>query len=124
MNYKNLLKSTDVTRVGLIGTGAVGKSFLAQSRMTPGTRIAAVCDQDVETAENACLQSGLGPEDLVVCHTESETNDAITTGKTAVISEALKLMDMPIEVVVEASGMPEAGAIHARSAIENGKHVV
>ena len=59
MNYKNLFKSTDVTRVGLIGIGAFGKSFLAQSRMTPGLRIAVVCDQDVETAEDACLQTGL-----------------------------------------------------------------
>ena len=33
-------------------------------------------------------------------------------------------MNLPIEVVVEASGMPRAGAFHALSAIENGKHVV
>ena len=124
MNYKNLFKSTDVTRVGLIGIGAFGKSFLAQSRMTPGLRIAVVCDQDVETAEDACLQTGLAPEDLKICQTESETNDTIASGKTAVISDALLLLDMPIEVVVEATGMPEVGAIHARSAIKNGKHVV
>ena len=72
MNYKNLFKSTDVTRVGLIGTGAFGKSFLAQSRMTPGISVAAVCDQDIEIAEDACLQTGLAPEDLKVCHTEIE----------------------------------------------------
>jgi predicted homoserine dehydrogenase-like protein len=124
VNYKNLFKSTDVTRVGLIGTGVFGKSYLAQSRMTPGTRIAVVCDQDVESAEDACLQTGLAPEDFKVCHTESETNAAIASGKTAVISDALLLMDMPIEVVVEATGIPEVGAVHASRAIENGKHVV
>jgi predicted homoserine dehydrogenase-like protein len=124
VNYKNLFKSTDVTRIGLIGTGAFGKSFLAQSRLTPGIRVAVVCDQDIETAEDACLQSGLAPEDLKICHTESEANDTIASGKTAVISDALLLMDLPIEVVIEATGMPEVGAIHARSAIENGKHVV
>jgi predicted homoserine dehydrogenase-like protein len=124
VNYKNLFKSTDVTRVGLIGTGAFGKSFLAQSRMTPGIRIAVVCDQDIETAEDACLQTGMASEDLKICHTESETNDTIASGKIAVISDALLMMDLSIEVLVEASGMPEAGAIHARSAIENGKHVV
>ena len=124
MNYKNLFKSTDVTRVGLIGTGVFGKSYLAQSRMTPGTRIAVVCDQDVESAEDACLQTGLAPADFKVCHTESETNAAIASGKTAVVSDALLLMDMPIEVVVEATGIPEVGAVHASRAIENGKHVV
>jgi predicted homoserine dehydrogenase-like protein len=66
----------------------------------------------------------LAPEDLKVCHTESEANDTIASGKTAVISDALLLMDLSLEVVIEATGMPAVGAIHARSAIENGKHVV
>ncbi len=83
-----------------------------------------VCDQDIEIAEGACLRTGLTPKDLKVCHTESEANDTIASGKTAVISDALLMMDLPIEVVVEATGIPEVGAIHARSAIENGKHVV
>jgi predicted homoserine dehydrogenase-like protein len=124
MNYKNLFKSTDVTRVGLIGTGAFGKSFLSQSLLTPGIRVAVVCDQDIETAEDACLQTGLAPEDFKVCHTESEANDTIASGKTAVISNALLLMDLSLEVVIEATGMPAVGAIHARSAIDKGKHVV
>ena len=124
MNYKNLFKSTDVTNVGLIGTGAFGRSFLAQSRWTPGIRVPVVCDQDLETAGKACLQAGLATEDLKVCHTESEANDLIASGKTAVVSDARLLMNLPIEVVVEASGIPGAGALHGHAAIENGKHVV
>jgi predicted homoserine dehydrogenase-like protein len=124
VNFKNLFKSTGVTHVGLIGTGAFGRSFLAQSRMTPGIRLPVVCDQDIEIAEDACLQSGVALEDLKVCLTESEANDAIASGKTAVVSDALLLMNLPIEVVIEASGTPGAGASHALSAIENGKHVV
>ena len=124
MNYKNLFKSTDVTHVGLIGTCAFGRSFLTQSRLTPGIKVPVVCDQDLETAGKACLQAGLAPEDMKVCHTESEANDVIASGKTAVVSDARLLMNLPIEVVVEASGMPGAGALHGLSAIENGKHVV
>jgi len=56
VNYKNLFKSTDVTHVGVIGTGAFGRSFLAQSRLTPGIRVPVVCDQDLETAGMACLR--------------------------------------------------------------------
>ena len=124
MNYKNLLKLNGVTHVGLIGTGAFGRSFLAQSRLTPGIRVTVVCDQDIEIAEDACRQAGLAPEDLKVCHSDSAANDAIASGKTALVSDALLLMDLPIEVVIEASGRPGAGAFHALSAIENGKHVV
>lgn len=124
MNYKSLFKSTEITNVGLIGTGAFGRSFLSQSRLTPGIRVPVVCDQDIEIAEDACLQTGLAPHELKVCRTESEAHDTIASGKTAVVSDAMLLMDLPIEVVIEACGMPEVGAIHARSAIENGKHVV
>jgi len=124
MNYQKLFPSNGVTSVGLIGTGAFGRSFLAQSRLIPGIRVPAVCDQDIEIAENACLQAGLAPEDLKICHTESDANNTIAAGKTAVVSDALALMGLPIEVVIEASGMPGAGAFHARLAIENGKHVV
>ena len=124
MNYKKLFQLNGVTDVGLIGTGAFGRSFLIQSRLIPDIRVLAVCDQDVAIAEDACRLAGLAPEDLKVCHTESEANETIAAGKTAVVGDALMMMDLPIEVVIEASGMPEAGAFHARSAIENSKHVV
>jgi predicted homoserine dehydrogenase-like protein len=52
VNYKDLFKSTDVIRTGLIGTGAFGKSFLAQSRLTPGISVVVVCDQDIKFAED------------------------------------------------------------------------
>ncbi len=124
MNYQNLFKSTGITNVGLIGTGAFGRSFLTQSRWMPDIRVPVICDQDIEIAEKACLQAGLQPEDLKVCPTAAEANDTIASGKTAVVSDAALLMDLPIAVVMEASGMPEAGAFHTLSAIESGKHVV
>ena len=118
------MQSNRVTDVALIGTGAFGRSFLAQSSLIPGIKVTAVCDQDIELAKAVCLQTGLAPEDLKVCHTESEANDAIANGRTAVVSDAGLLPDLPIEVLIEASGMPGAGAIHARAAIDSGKHVV
>ena len=124
MNYKKIFQRKGVTNVGLIGTGAFGRSFLAQARLIPGIRVPVVCDQDIEVAEDACRGAGMVPADLKICHTASDANDTIAAGKTAVVSDALLLMDLPIEVVIEASGMPEAGANHALAAIENGKHVV
>jgi predicted homoserine dehydrogenase-like protein len=124
VNYKNLFQFNGVTRVGLIGTGAFGRSFLVQSRLIPNIRVPVVCDRDIAVAKDACLQAGIPSEDLKVCRTESGANDTIAAGKTAVISDALLLTDLPIEVVIEASGMPGAGATHARTAIANGKLVV
>jgi len=124
VNYKKLFQLKGVTNVGLIGTGAFGRSFLAQARLIPGIRVPVVCDQDLEVAEDACRLAGMAPEDLNICHTASDANDTVAAGKTAVVRDALLLMDLPIDVVIEASGMPEVGANHALSAIENGKHVV
>ncbi len=124
MDYKKLLQSKGVTHVGLIGAGAFGRSFLVQSCLIPDIRVPVVCDQDIAVAKDACLQAGVPSEDLKVCRTESGANATIAAGKTAVISDPLLLTDLPIEVVIEASGMPEAGATHARTAIANGKHVV
>ena len=124
MNYKKLFQCKDVTKVGLIGTGAFGRSFLSQACRIPGIRVPVVCDQDIEIAEDACRQAATAPEDLKICHTASDANDAIAAGRTAVVSDARLLMGQAIEVVIEASGMPGAGANHALAAIENGKHVV
>lgn len=124
MNCNNLFEFKGSTQVGLIGTGAFGRSFLSQAQSVPGISVSAVCDRKLEIAEAACLQAGMAPVDLKICHTGPDVEDAITSGKTAVVGDALLLMEPAIEVVIEASGMPEAGAIHARAAIENGKHVV
>ena len=124
MNYKQLFQPKSVTNVGLIGTGAFGRSFLTQVRWIPGFRVPVVCDQNLEIAKEACLQAGIAPEFLTVCRTGSDANDAIASGKTALTSDALILMGQGIDAVIEASGMPEGGAAHAISAIENGKHVV
>ena len=124
MNYKKLFQFEGVSHVGLIGAGAFGRSFLVQSRLMPGIEVPVVCDQDIVMAEDACLLAGIPSEKLAICRTGSAAINAIASGKTAIVCDALLLMDLPIEVVIEATGMPEVGAIHARSAIENGKHVI
>ena len=98
MNYKKLLQFKGVTNVGLIGTGAFGRSFLSQAHLVPGIRVPVVCDQDIDVAEDACRQAGMKSEDLKICHTESDANDTIASGKTAVVSDSLLMMALPIEV--------------------------
>ena len=40
-----------------------------------------------------------------------------------IVEDPMLLMDTPIDVVVESTGVPEAGARHAYEAIQHGKHV-
>jgi predicted homoserine dehydrogenase-like protein len=124
MNYKKIFQTSRVIKVGLIGTGAFGNSFLFQAQAVPQIDIAAVCDRDVSIARQASLRAGIGEDRLVVCSTIDKLRSTIERGKIAVVEDPLLMMDTSIDVVVEATGMPEPGAKHAKAAIENGKHVV
>jgi predicted homoserine dehydrogenase-like protein len=54
-HVKKLFQNKGITNVGLIGTGAFGRSFLAQSRLTPGLRVPVVCDRDIENGKHVVM---------------------------------------------------------------------
>ena len=124
MNLKTVFQSSRPINVGLIGMGAFGGSFLFQARAIPKLNVVAVCDRQVDIARQACLRAGMPEAKLAVCATEAEAQSAIKSGQTAIVEDAAVMAALPVEVVVEATGMPEAGARHGKLAIEQGKHVV
>ena len=110
-------------RTLLTGAGEYGFSFVAQSRRTPGLTVSAIYARKVERGVAAFRHAGL-PEDAVkICETLAEARAALAAGKAVVSSDALMLMELPVDLVVEATGAPEAAAIHAETALRNGKHV-
>src|SRR3954469_6086732 len=89
-------------RVGLIGAGKFGSMFLNQVQTTPGLEVAVIADLDPERARAACRKVGW---------------DAHHIARTRFIESGAELCAGPeIEVVVEATGAPEAGIAHARAA--------
>jgi predicted homoserine dehydrogenase-like protein len=101
-----------------------GRSFLAQAGHVPNLRVVAVCDQNVESARQASQALGLAECDLPHCATLSAAQAAGASGKTVLVEDGHWLAELSLDVVVEATGAPEAGASHARRAIAAGKHVV
>jgi predicted homoserine dehydrogenase-like protein len=107
----------------LMGAGEYGFSFLAQSRRTPGLRVAAVYARRVERGAEAFRHAGL-PEDAIrICANLAQAQAALAAGKAVVSDDPLMLMQLPIDIVVESTGAPEAAAFHADAALKNGKHV-
>ena len=97
-------------RVGLIGAGKFGSMFLNQAPAMPGVEVVVIADLDPERARTACQNVGW---------------DAARIARTAfVASGAEACADPGVEVIVEATGSPLAGIVHARAAIAAGKHVV
>jgi predicted homoserine dehydrogenase-like protein len=108
-------------RVGVIGAGKFGSMFLSQALHHPGFHVVGVADLNPATAEKALLNTGW-PKERITRHSAAK---ALDQGTTFVTDDALALIEHGgLEVVVEATGLPEIGIKHALAAFERGRHVV
>ncbi|MGH7362525.1 MAG: flagellar biosynthesis protein FlgA, partial [Candidatus Methylomirabilales bacterium] len=128
MNLFRLLKEREAAgrpvRVGLIGAGKFGTMFLAQARWMAGLHVVGVADLSVERAREACLRAGWPQERLAAAATPGAIADLARTGRTALTASAGDLITAELDVVVEATGVPEVAMRHALAAIDAGRHVV
>lgn len=117
-------QSGNPIKVGIIGAGKFGAMFLSQARLTPGMHVVGIAELNLEKARQACLRTGWPAEVLRVSNTRAAIDDAARAGKTALTEDAAALIGADLDVILEVTGVPEAGAIHAWKAFEAGKHVV
>jgi predicted homoserine dehydrogenase-like protein len=125
MNLYSLLLEREAQKrpvtVGLIGAGKFGTMFLSQARLTRGLHVVAVADLNVERARSQLTTAGWPHEQFAA----ASLDDAVKTRATHVTADAEAVIRCPgIEVIVEATGIPEAGLVHALKTIEHGKHIV
>ena len=112
-------------RVGIIGTGKFGAGLVAQISQMQGMETSVIADINPDHARHAYASSGVSGDALVAAETTEEIEDAIRAGKPAITDDALAMLRAgPLDVVVEATGVPKVGARHAYEAIAHGKHVV
>jgi predicted homoserine dehydrogenase-like protein len=108
-------------RVGLIGCGKFATMFLAQARVTPGLHVQAIADLDPARARENLTAAGWPVEQLAA----ADAAAARGSGGTWLTEDAGAVIEAEgVEVVVEATGDPLVGALHARRAIAAGRHVV
>ena len=114
MNLTSLLRARTEAgrpvRAALIGAGKFGSMFLSQVPTIPGLEVAMIADLDPERARQACRN--VGWDDARLAKTRF-----VDSGRAVCEAE-------DVEVVIEATGSPEAGVVHAQAAIEAGKHIV
>ena len=97
-------------KVALIGAGKFGSMFLSQVPTTPGLEVVIIADLIPDNARKACKNVGWS-EDLI--------------SNTKFVDSGIKaITKSEVEVVVEATGHPSAGILHAQTAFQNGKHIV
>lgn len=111
--------------VGIIGTGKFGGGLIAQLSQMRGMAISVVADIDPERAKRVLVASGIDEANIQMVHSASEICDVIRADKTAIVPDGLLAAQCEyVDVVVEATGVPEVGARMAYEAIMHGNHVV
>ena len=125
--YKRLLALDEEKmplRVAVIGCGRFGSMVAAQVLRAPGMELSVVCDLDVERALEVLRLSGRDSSDATVTSNVGEANDAMDSEEIVVTGEPGVAVHAEVDVVVEATGNPDAGARHIYQAIMAEKHVV
>ena len=125
MNIYSLLKARaeagKPVRVVVIGAGKFGTMFLSQARFTPGLHVLGIADLSVSRAKAALASTGWAEEQ----YSATSAAKALAQGTTTITDDAEALINAGgVDVVVEATGVPEAGVRHALLAIERGRHIV
>lgn len=97
-------------RCALVGAGKFGSMFLSQVPHIAGLEVAVIADLDPERARAACRAVGWDEDSI---------------GRTRFVADGVAAAEADgVEVVIEATGHPAAGARHALAAIAAGRHVV
>lgn len=123
MNYHTYFAGARRVEACIVGTGGFGRSFLAQGLRIPLVSVRVAVDVDADTAVRAMLAVGIKAENIRVCADPAAAEAAWREGKFIAADDVEVVIGLPFEVLVEATGHPEAGARHARLAVEAGKHV-
>ncbi|MDF1489316.1 NAD(P)H-dependent oxidoreductase [Tessaracoccus caeni] len=108
--------------VGVVGAGQMGSGLVASIQKAPGLAVVAVADIFMEKAESALRNAGR--DDVVVAGDDLEAAaEAVSHGKAVVIRDGLRMPDLPVDIVVEVSGVPEIAAQIAYTCITRSKDV-
>lgn len=124
--YKTLFDAVSPDRIvkaGIIGTGHFATAIVTQSVSIPRLHIPVVADINVQAGVNAFKQAGIHEDEIAICESATDIKQAWDKDKRIVIPDASLMMDQEIDIVVEATGIPEAGARYGLEAIEHGKHL-
>jgi Predicted homoserine dehydrogenase len=125
---RDLLKRAEEgrpVRVGIIGCGEMGTDLVTQIARMKGIEVAVVADRRFVNAEAAIRIAGRDPDSAGRATTIGEMEDLIRSGRTAIVGDAYQLIASEhVDVVVDATGKPMAGAEYGLATINAGKHLV
>ena len=112
-------------QVGVVGCGQMGSGLAHTRNSIEGMAIRAIADIAPQRGIDVFKEMGYAGGDVVVTEKLSEAQDAVRAGKRVVTADALILPRLDgVEANVEATGLPDIGALVAWTSINNRKPVI
>ena len=112
-------------RVGIIGAGKFGAGLVVQLSQMQGIVASAIADIDLAHATNAYVASNIPPDAISRVEDTHTLNDTLRSWKRAITVDGMHIIQSDlIDVVVEATGIPEVGAEMAYHTLMSKKHLV
>ena len=119
--------STRSSSIGvcIIGSGEMGTDLVTSITQMQGMSVSVLVDRSLKSYESALSIAGLPTDQGVVCESESDLSTAHSQNKIAIVKDAyLGIKAKDVDVVIEATGRPIAGAEYGLATIDAGKHLV
>jgi predicted homoserine dehydrogenase-like protein len=116
-------KAGNPVRIGLIGAGQMGTDVVAETTMMKGIEVVAVADIDPGRAKKAYDIGGV--EGMVAdVETPEEADASVREGRRVAASDFRVITDMQtVDVMLEATGVPEVGSRAALRAARHGQQL-
>ncbi|MFQ5801382.1 MAG: NAD(P)H-dependent oxidoreductase [Candidatus Methylomirabilales bacterium] len=111
-------------RVGVVGAGRMGTGVVNQIGTMEGMEVMAIADLMTNRAVQAFIDSGNPAERVIEAQAEGHAVDGIRKGKRVATADANLVSCLPVDAIIEATGIPEVGAKVAYEAILHRKHIV
>lgn len=122
---EELERNGEIIKVGVVGAGQMGRGMISQIESMAGMRVVATADIQIGNVTNAYVKSGISADDVVETNSIQQAAAAIKEGKVVATTDAQLVTSLPeVDVVVDATGVPDIGAKIAWDAILNRKHIV
>lgn len=113
-----------IIRVGVVGAGQMGEGLVTQIEQVYGMRVDIVADVVPDRSRQVLESAGVDPSAVVETDDPAEAAAAISEGRRVASTNPDVAWVKPIDVAVEATGVPDVGAHVAHGAIAAGTHVM